>query len=448
VYSRLPKAGKLCRAVPNFESIRPYRDEEVPSVVRRLIESVELRKGIASFLFPRLYSFSPVATQHFTGLILRYRARQLKTVNDVQMMVRDFIDRMVQGSIDELSWSGLTSLDRGQPYLFVSNHRDITLDSALLNRVLHEEGFPTCQIAVGDNLFGTPFADDLMRLNRGFLVERAAGGPKAVYTALLRTSTYIRQSLESGASVWIAQREGRAKDGFDRTEPALLKMLALAWRKSRPAAQRTSERAAETESRSGEGISKLAELLQVVRIVPVAISYELDPCDLYKAEELFGIATNGAFTKPEGADLASIVAGMRGYKGRVHLNFAKPLSGDYESAEEIARAMDEAIVSELKIYPANLSAWKRSRQDFVTDPKTETGAEALQARSLGAEASLPASLSPGASSKAIEYFDTRVSGIAVEHQPFLLMQYANVLRNRLELGLSSPDSDFVQIKSR
>ena len=202
--------------------------------------------------------------------MLRIRARKLRTVYDVQMMVGRFIDHMVAASVDALSWSGLAQLDPAKPYLFISNHRDITLDSALLNRVLHEEGFPTCQIAVGDNLFGTPHADDLMRLNRGFLVERSATGPKATYRALLITSSYIRHSIETGASVWIAQREGRAKDGFDRTEPALIKMLALAWRSS------------------GEGVKPdpIQELLQQVQIVPVAISYELDPCDLMKTDEL------------------------------------------------------------------------------------------------------------------------------------------------------------------
>ena len=429
LYSRFSKAAKLCRAVPNFESIRPYRDEEVPSVVRRLINSVELRNGIASFLFPRLYSFSSVATQHLAALILRFRARRLRTVHDVQMMVRRFIDHMVRASVDELSWSGLADLDRDQSYLFVSNHRDITLDSALLNRVLHEEGFPTCQIAVGDNLFGTPFADDLMRLNRGFLVERAAGGPKKIYAALMRTSAFIRQSLEGGTSVWIAQREGRAKDGFDRTEPALLKMLALAWRKSR------------TDVGSKRKISQLDELLQVMRIVPVAISYELDPCDLLKADELYEVATAGGFTKPEGADLASIVAGMRGYKGRVHLHFSKPLTGHYESAEAIARAMDEAIVGGLKIYPSNVNAWA-----------AQGGVGGMSGVGVNEASKRAAS----ASSKALDFFDARVIGVSAEKQPYLLLQYANLLRNRLELGLEThselgadvADLKLAQISSR
>ncbi len=356
------------------------------------------------------------------------------------MMVGTFIDHMVRSSVDELSWSGLENLDRSQSYLFVSNHRDITLDSALLNRVLHEDGFPTCEIAVGDNLFGTPYADDLMRLNRGFLVERAAGGPKKVYAALMRTSTYIRESLESGASVWIAQREGRAKDGFDRTEPALIKMLALAWRKSRTAAGVKKE------------ISQLDELLNVVRIVPVAISYELDPCDLLKADELYDIATEGAFTKPEGADLASIVAGMRGYKGRVHLHFSKPLSGHYDSAEEIARAMDEAIVGELKIFPSNARAWNQLAQVDgrglqVEKPLGHSVSHAqMQAEGSGSEAS----------SKALDFFDARIRDVAIEKQRYVLIQYANLLHNRLELGFDlgletdseAAHQDLTQINSR
>ena len=391
--------------MPNFESIRPYRDEEVPSVVRRLTASAALRDGIASFLFPRLYNFSAVATRHFTAIMLRIRARKLRTVYDVQMMVGRFIDHMVAASVDALSWSGLTQLDPAKPYLFISNHRDITLDSALLNRVLHEEGFPTCQIAVGDNLFGTPHADDLMRLNRGFLVERSATGPKATYRALLRTSSYIRHSIETGTSVWIAQREGRAKDGFDRTEPALIKMLALAWR------------------RAGEGVkpNPIEDLLQQVQIVPVAISYELDPCDLMKTDELHDIATQGCFVKDEGADLASITRGMRGYKGRIHVHFAAPLAGVSASADEVAAAMDRAIVGGLKVYPPNTNAW--AIQQGSVD-------SALDDTCLGDGATAEA---PNA--KALSYFTQRLNQVAANKQPYLLMQYANLLRNRHELGI-------------
>ena len=394
--------------MPNFESIRPYRDEEVPSVVRRLTASAALRDGIASFLFPRLYIFSAVATRHFTSIMLRIRARKLRTVYDVQMMVGRFIDHMVAASVDALSWSGLAQLDPAKPYLFISNHRDITLDSALLNRVLHEEGFPTCQIAVGDNLFGTPHADDLMRLNRGFLVERSATGPKATYRALLRTSSYIRHSIETGASVWIAQREGRAKDGFDRTEPALIKMLALAWRSS------------------GEGVKPdpIQELLQQVQIVPVAISYELDPCDLMKTDELHDIATQGCFVKDDGADLASITKGMRGYKGRVHVHFAAPLVGVPATADDVAAAMDRSIVGGLKVYPPNTNAW------------------AIQQGALGdataGEGPADGTIVEAPNAKALSYFTQRLSRVAANKQPYLLMQYANLLRNRYELGISEP----------
>ncbi len=421
---RREKVGKLCHTVPNFDSIRPYRDEEVPSVVRRLSASAELRDGIASFLFPRLYKFSPVATRQLTAFVLAYQAPRLKTVHDVQMMVGRFIDRMVRASVDDLSWGGIERLERGKPYLFVSNHRDITLDSALLNRVLHEENFPTCQIAVGDNLFGRPYADDLMRLNRGFLVERNAAGPKASYAALLRTSGYIRESLESGVSVWIAQRAGRAKDGFDRTEPALIKMLALAFR------QRKARSSADSGPEPAE-LDRLDELLKRVQIVPVAISYELDPCDLRKAEELFHRATDRKFVKAADADFLSIVEGMRGYKGRVHLNFARPLAGSFESAEEIARAMDLAIVGGLKVYPSNLRAFAELHAEH--GPAASTAPIPVAGKVTGPTAT--EMTFPGA--KALDFFKSRLSSISEQHRPYLLLQYANLLRNRAELGLAA-----------
>lgn len=406
--------------------------------MRRLAASPELRDGIASFLFPRLYKFSAVATRQLTAIMLALQVRKLKTVHDVQMMVGRFIDHMVNASVDSLSWSGLAQLSADKPYLFVSNHRDITLDSALLNRVLHEEGFPTCQVAVGDNLFGTPHADDLMRLNRSFLVERSAAGPKATYAAMMRTSGYIRQSLESGVSVWIAQREGRAKDGFDRTEPALLKMLALAWRKRRG---RVQEEASQTPTQA-LAIDRLDELLQRVQIVPVSISYELDPCDLLKAEELFCLAEDGHYTKREGADLASIVEGMRGYKGRVHLHFAQPLSGSFETAEEIAQAMDREIVGGLKIYPSNLSALAElDLQESSGEPAQERSGSTRVGEDLK---------DPQFEGKALEYFIERVRSTGTAQRPYLLLQYANLLRNRLALGLSVDEAtlDSAQTSNR
>lgn len=323
------------------------------------------------------------------------------------MMVGQFIDRMVEASVDQLSFSGLATLNPQKPYLFVSNHRDIALDSAFLNRVLHGEGFPTCQIAVGDNLFGTAsgHADDLMRLNRGFLVERSAVGVKANYAAMLRTSSYIRQSIAEGTSVWIAQRAGRAKDGFDRTEPALLKMLALSYRKE---------------------FARLDELLEAIQIVPVAISYELDPCDLLKADELAERARDSAFEKVEGADLASIVAGMRGYKGRVHLNFAQPVVGRYEAAEEIAHAIDVAIVGGLKVYPTNVVA----RDMLVANRSSGFASMSWPEQPVVSEADR---------FRSADYFRNRLNAAAEPLQPFMLLQYANLLRNQAELGvLSAP----------
>ena len=396
--------------MPNFESIRPYRDEEVPCVVRRLAANAALRDGLASFLFPRLYKSSAVATRLLVRVFLAWRVRSLTSVHDVQIMVGEFIDRMVEASVDHLSFSGLEALDSSKPYLFVSNHRDIALDSAFLNRVLHGEGFPTCQIAVGDNLFGSSHghADDLMRLNRGFLVERSAVGAKATYAAMQRTSSYVRQSIAQGTSVWIAQRAGRAKDGFDRTEPALLKMLGLAFRKE---------------------FSRLDELLEAVQIVPVAISYELDPCDLLKAQELSLRAREANFEKPAGSDLASIVAGLRGYKGRVHLHFASPLAGRFESAEDIARAIDVAIVGGLKVYPTNVVARDLLRELLVTQPPASFGQLSWPAQQVTTETD---------HERSAAFFQQRLEDADETLRPFLLLQYANLLRNQSELGVLGP----------
>ena len=372
-----------------FESIRPYTDNEVPGVVARLRASFELRDGFAAFLFPRFYRLSPGLARSTTRGLLWLRARKFRTIHDVQVMTGRLIDHMLSTTVASLSFNGLQHLEHNAPYIFISNHRDITLDSALLNRVLHGEGFPTCQIAVGDNLFGTPYADDLMRLNRGFIVQRSAVGLKAQYAALERTSAYIRQSIESGASVWISQREGRAKDGFDRTEPALLKMLALAYRR-------------ETKN--------VGEVCRRVQIVPVSISYELDPCDEQKAHELWSIEQHGSFEKSADADRASIVAGVQGYKGRVHLEFAAPLDGDYQSAETIARALDKAIVGGLRVFPTNI------------DADQLLGAHERQSQ-------LPRL------AKVTDSFNARIAATRSAERPFLLRQYANVLRNRVELGL-------------
>ncbi len=396
----MPAFGSVCTCflcqtvclcpVQNFDDIRPYQDSEVPGVVARLLQNSELRDGIAYFLFPRLYATSPAVARYCTGLLLRWRGRGLRRVHDIQMLMKRYIDHMVRDSVVSLTTSGLDRLPGRGPFLFISNHRDIVLDTVFLNRVLHAADHATCRMAVGDNLLSTDYAADIMRLNKSFVVERSASGAKAVLRALQKTSAYVKHSLEQGESVWIAQRSGRAKDGFDRTEPALLKMLTLAYR---------------DESKT------LDYWLSQVTLIPVSISYELDPCDLAKAEELRAVEEVGEFTKSQSADLEAIVASVTGKKGRVHIAFGDRVVPPLESAELVAQELDRSIVGGFKIYPTQASAYAE-----VTGNTVPSAVEAADDTSQ-------------------RLFEQRVAACSPELRPHLLAQYANLVLNQEALGL-------------
>jgi glycerol-3-phosphate O-acyltransferase len=263
------------------------------------------------------------------------------------------------------------------------------MDSGLLNYLLHEGGHRTARMAVGDNLLAEPYAADLMRLNKSFVIERSVSGTKALYQAVNRTSSYIRHSLEEGESVWIAQREGRAKDGFDRTDPALLKMLSLTYRKE---------------------LGSFGDLLRRVSLVPVSVCYELDPCDGRKAHELYVAEHLGAYAKQPGEDLASMVDGIIGYKARVHLHLAAPLEVKFASPEAMADALDHIIVGGMRMFPTHVEA---ARQMEVRCPDSDV-------------VPLP---------RAMRAFAARLRACPAEERPYLLAGYGNLIRNRQVLGL-------------
>lgn len=374
-----------------FESIRPYQDEEVEEVVARLIRDSGLRRAAARFLLPRMSKSFPALADVLIAGILKWKTRGMKTVAEVQVFLEAYMRRLVETTIAELGCSGLEKLTPGTAYLFISNHRDIVLDSGVLNYVIYHAGHDTARMAVGDNLLSEPFAADLMRLNKSFVVERSATGRKALYQALNRTSAYIRHSLETGHSVWIAQREGRAKDGFDRTDPALLKMLALAWR---------------------DDLESFAGLLQKFSIVPVSISYELDPCDLDKAHELAVTALTGEYQKAPDEDLNSIVNGLLGFKGRMHLHFSPPLDADVADADALAELIDQAIVAGLRVFPTQVAA----ARDLGLSPIPASGDWLPEVQSA---------------------YQQRLARCPAAERETLLAGYGNLIRNRNELGISA-----------
>lgn len=272
----------------DFEAIRPYEDEEVPAVLQAISERS---------------MFGPLMSYLYPDVPLEEIAARLRQVHTVEEFQHTYISRAMQSivrdSITELTEEGLAELDPKQGYLFLSNHRDIILDSGLLNLLRYQLGHPTTYIAIGDNLMITPMVTDLMKLNKSFVVHRTP--PRAeMYAYSDRLSRYIRALITQGHSVWLAQRNGRTKDGRDQTQPALLKMLSIS--------------ASTQHDRS--------EAMLALNLVPMAISYEYEPCDYLKAEEMVRRATGQPYRKN---DRDAIIRGIREPKGRVHVAVGKPL---------------------------------------------------------------------------------------------------------------------------
>lgn len=312
-----------------FQDIRPYNDEEVRPVIDGLLANPEFIRSIAGFSHPRLFRLLPALV---CWLARRRLTAQLKDVNNVKTMqgvIALYMDEMIEKTTSKLTHSGLEALSRDKAYLFISNHRDIAMDPAFVNYMLYHAGFDTLQIAIGDNLLKRPFVTDLMRLNKSFIVRRSLKG-RDLLKSSKQLSEYIHHCIGTGRSVWIAQREGRAKDGVDRTDTALLKMLSLARRE--------------------EGFMAS---LNALHIVPVAISYEFDPCDVLKADELYQKSELGTFQKTDQSDIHSIVTGMIGFKGHVHVSFGSEIHLASEEAEDAAALVDGQIIRNYLLQKTN-----------------------------------------------------------------------------------------------
>jgi 1-acyl-sn-glycerol-3-phosphate acyltransferase len=318
-----------------FEDIRPYRDEEARMILDRVLGDAEFIHAITRFRFPVMCSLFPWLIKPVVKAWLHWHTRKVNDVLGFQESIEPFMRHMIENTTSELTCSGLDSLDRQQKYLFISNHRDIAMDPGFVNWVLYHAGMGTIRIAIGDNLLTKPYASDLMRLNKSFLVNRSETAPKKLFVALKKLSAYIFHSLkEEHEHVWIAQREGRAKDGNDRTEPAILKMIAMAKPKD----------------------VSFADYIRQLNIVPVTISYEWDPCDYAKAREVQMRQQHGEYEKDIHEDVLSIARGIEGYKGHVHLAFGDVLDGDYETAEDVAAELDRQIIANYHLHPSNYLA--------------------------------------------------------------------------------------------
>lgn len=314
-----------------FDDIRPFDPEELPAVYERLIANKQFQ-AVVNFLYPD----TPMEA-------IAERMRQCKTNMEFQKtfcytFLNDLVKTRSKGC--EMDFS---ALDASKCYTFMSNHRDIVLDAALLDKLLIDAKFTTtCEIAIGDNLLSIPWVLDIVRVNKSFIVKRGLMAREQLESSI-KLSKYMHYAItEKKENLWIAQREGRAKDSDDRTQKAVLKMLSLA----------------------GEGT--VAERLLQLHIVPLAISYEFDPCDYLKAQEMQLRRDNKDFKKGDNDDIDSMRIGITGYKGHIFYHcapciddFIKQLPPDMPKADiynAIAEHIDKSIFRNYHLYPNNYIA--------------------------------------------------------------------------------------------
>ena len=314
-----------------FDDIRPYNDSEVHPALERIVAN-PLFSNVAQYLFPGQDE------NLFKQLLLSCNSKE-----DFQVKVMSqIVAKILHGTAKELTFSGLEHFKGGKKHLIVSNHRDIVLDSAIIQLILHQHGVETTEIAVGDNLITSSFIEDITRSNKMIKVIRSSN-PREVYTTSKVLSEYIRYNVANQkSSVWIAQRNGRTKDGIDVTEQGLLKMFDM--------------------SGSGDFVNDFAEL----SILPTSISYEFEPCDIQKAVEMY-VSRRQKYVKAEGEDLKSILTGIMQPKGNIHIAFNEPVSLEEiqeasqldknEKFKAICTAMDRRIVAEYKLWGNNYIAY-------------------------------------------------------------------------------------------
>jgi hypothetical protein len=382
-----------------FDSIRPYQDDEVRAVLARLANDQTLQNILVRFRFPRLAGPFGWLLRPLMAWRLRRECAGIDCVAKLQDKVEPMVDRTIEKATDGVTYSGLEQIAANKAYLLIANHRDIVMDPAFVNYALYHTRHPTARIAIGDNLLQKPFVGDLMRLNKSFIVPRSITGRREKLAAFQLLSAYINHSIcNDQQTVWIAQAEGRAKDGCDRTDPAILKMFHMS-RKELP----------------------FPEVISQLHMIPVSISYEYDPCDQAKARELSIRASTGSYAKAVGEDDASIALGITGYKGRVHLHFGSEMTGNHADARQLAAALDQEILTHYRLFPVHYLAYAMwNNQD------------------AGIQVPAVSELFPADDLRRAEgEWQRRLGKCPAEYRDCLIMQYANPVRShyRIKAGL-------------
>jgi 1-acyl-sn-glycerol-3-phosphate acyltransferase len=320
--------------------IEPYTDKEVKSVLTDLLNDADFLNFVKTNLNQHTSKFLSVPGSSFLVMqLFKSKIRRINTIDSFQKQVKTVLKSIVKQTVDNFQTSGLELLDKEKPYLFISNHRDITLDSALCNIALDQMDMGTTYNAIGDNLVNINWMGNLLRLNKSFVISRSGETKKEVYTNLLKASQFIKDKLQSGNHVWIAQKQGRSKDGLDKTDPAVLKMLHIALRKE----------------------CAFEDLSKLYNIIPCSVSYEIDPLAKEKSQQL-----KGESNKNMNEDISHIFKGVMEFKGNVSLRFADQIKGTY-TPEELAQKLDDSILNSYELWQTNLYAYEYLRGNIEDD---------------------------------------------------------------------------------
>ncbi|KGO79335.1 1-acyl-sn-glycerol-3-phosphate acyltransferase [Flavobacterium beibuense] len=317
-----------------FDHIRPFYDTEVNEAICSVVDH-PMMKALMSFAFPDV-----------DEAVWVQQLRKTHSKRDFQInFIYHAVQKVLEKSSEGLTTSGFEKLEPHTPYLFISNHRDIILDTSLLNVSLYDHGLVMTASAIGDNLVQKTFLHVLSRLNRNFLVQRNLP-PRELLQSSKLMSEYICQLLNrENRSVWIAQREGRTKDGDDATQQGVLKMLAM-----------------------GSDEKNLMHYFKKLKIVPVSISYEYDPTDMLKMPQLLAKAKDEIYIKEKNEDFITLLSGIMGQKKRIHIHVGDMLTDDLDKiADEfdnqnkqiqaLAQVIDESILTTYKLWPTNYIAY-------------------------------------------------------------------------------------------
>lgn len=321
-----------------FESISPYSDAEAAEALNQLADHALLSEACKYFFTDQSPDF------------LKNLLKSIKTIDEFQILVMSkFVEWALEHTARNFSYDGISNIDKDKKFLALSNHRDIILDPAITQLVLYRNGIPMTEIAVGDNLITSKTIERLIRSNRMIKVMRGISA-RELYLSSQLLSRYIRLNItEQRSSIWLAQRQGRTKNGYDITEQGLLKMLDMS------------------------GKSDFLQNFKELNIIPMSISYEYEPCDILKARELV-ISKKRKYVKAEGEDLNSIMVGITQQKGNIHLNIGKPLTED-EIAEAakcdkndryqlIRHAVDLRVIEGYKLWKNNYVAFDIVNNSF------------------------------------------------------------------------------------